>query len=219
MTPVKKYALGTTLSLCWLALATAANADPLGQKVYAQGGGSPAAMACTNCHAANGMGMSSTGFPRLAGLPEGYLAKQLEDFRKGLRSNAVMQPIASALSDAESKAVTGFLAAMEPTAPAPAPAGNAGSAAEKLATQGDWSRNIPACTACHGEGNKGVGQSFPPLIGQSAGYLASQLNAWRNGTRKNDPNNLMSHIAVSLSDAEIKDVTAYFASLGEESKP
>jgi cytochrome c553 len=50
-------------------------------------------------------------------------------------------------------------------------------------------------------------------------YIAAQLNAWRSGTRKNDPNDLMGHIARSLSDTEIKDLSAYFAGLGGEGKP
>ena len=106
----------------------------------------------------------------------------------------------------------------------PAPAvdlaatGSVGGAAEKLVKQGDWSRNIPACVACHGVSDTGVGQSFPPLLGQSATYIAAQLNAWRSGTRKNDPNDLMGHIARSLTDAEIKDLSTYFASLSGGAK-
>ena len=60
----------------------------------------------------------------------------------------------------------------------------------------------------------GVGESFPPLAGQSAQYLSAQLNAWRQGTRKNDPNDLMGHIARSMTDAEVQAVSEYFASVG-----
>ena len=88
-------------------------ADPPGQKIYTQGGESPAAMACATCHGANGMGTDSAGFPRLAGLPQGYLVKQLEDFRSGKRVNAVMQPIALALDDTEGKAVASYLGALD----------------------------------------------------------------------------------------------------------
>lgn len=215
-----RFGLKTSISACVFMLATAANAEPQGQKIYTQGGASPAAMACGTCHGANGMGTDSAGFPRLAGLPQGYLVKQLEDFRSGKRANAVMQPIALALEEAEGKAVASYLGALDIAARsvAPDPAGGPGSAAEKLVKQGDWSRNIPACVACHGVGNRGVGESFPPLVGQSGAYIATQLNAWRSGTRKNDPNDLMSHIARSLSDTEIKDLSAYFASLSGEAK-
>ena len=96
-----RFCLKTSISACVVVLATGANAESLGQKIYTQGGESPAAVACATCHSTNGMGNNSAGFPRLAGLPQGYLAKQLEDFRSGKRANAVMQPIALALKNTE----------------------------------------------------------------------------------------------------------------------
>uniref|UniRef100_UPI003C7B0DAE c-type cytochrome n=1 Tax=Pseudomonas veronii TaxID=76761 RepID=UPI003C7B0DAE len=210
----------TNISACVVVLATGANAESLGQKIYTQGGESPVAVACATCHSTNGMGNNSAGFPRLAGLPQGYLAKQLEDFRSGKRASAVMQPIALALKNTESEAVAHYLNALAVDAPRVDfnPTGNIGSAAEKLVKQGDWSRSIPSCVACHGVSNTGVGESFPPLVGQPSAYIATQLNAWRSGTRKNDPNELMSHIARSLSDTEVQDLSVYLASLGSEIK-
>lgn len=186
-----------------------------GQKIYAQGGASPAAMACGTCHGADAMGMAAAGFPRLAGIDAAYTRKQLADFRSGSRANPIMQPIAAALSDDETQAIAATLEAM------PAPSYAAISRAEKaegvgatLALRGAWGRNIPECVACHGPGGVGVGESFPPLVGQSAQYLSAQLNAWRQGTRKNDPNDLMGHIARSMTDAEVQAVSEYFASVG-----
>jgi len=185
-----------------------------GQKIYTQGGANPAAMACGTCHGADGRGMAAGGFPRLAGLAAGYSAKQLKDFRSGSRANPIMQPIAAALSDEEIQAVTAALAAM----PAPPMAGvgrgeKAEGAGEVLALRGAWERNIPECVACHGPGGIGVGESFPPLAGQSAQYLRAQLEAWRQGTRKNDPNDLMGHIARSMTDVEVQAASDYFAGL------
>src|SRR3546814_6169758 len=74
-----------------------------------------------------------------------------------------------------------------------------------------WDRNIPDCVACHGPSGTGVGDAFPPLAGQSAQYLSSQLTAWRQGTRKNDPNDLMGQIARSLTEDELTAVSTYFA--------
>lgn len=82
-----------------------------------------------------------------------------------------------------------------------------------LALRGAWERNIPECVVCHGPSGVGVGKSFPPLVGPSAQYLSSQLRAWQLGTRKNDPSDLMGHIARSLTDSEIKAVSEYFANL------
>ncbi|MHA6195912.1 c-type cytochrome [Pseudomonas wadenswilerensis] len=196
----------------------AAHADP-GQKIFAQGGADPAAMACQGCHGPDGLGMAAAGFPRLAGLPAGYLSKQLRDFRDGTRKNPIMEPLAKALSDAEIDAVAQGLTAM----PAPAAPDNrrqqmASSPAQQLALYGDWSRQIPGCVQCHGPGGAGVGEHFPPLAHQPAAYLVAQLNAWRDGSRHNDPNQLMVGVAKAMTDAEVKAIADYFAA-GQEVKP
>lgn len=86
--------------------------------VFTQGGSQPGAAPCVACHGADGLGLAAAGFPRLAGLPAGYLRKQLEDFKSGARSSPVMQPLAKALTEEEIGTVTQALAAM----PAPAAA-------------------------------------------------------------------------------------------------
>ncbi|WP_339650508.1 c-type cytochrome [Halopseudomonas pelagia] len=184
--------------------------------VYIKGGANPAAMACVTCHGADGEGLAAAGFPRLSGLSAEYMKKQLADFASGKRANPIMQPIAAALSAEESQAVSAMLA--DKPGPAVERIGRAAlveGLGETLALRGAWERNIPECVACHGPSGVGVGDVFPPLAGQSTQYLSAQLNAWRQGTRKNDPNDLMGHIARKLSDAEIKAVSDYFASLTE----
>ncbi len=164
--------------------------------------------------------MAAAGFPRLAGLPAPYVRKQLEDFKGGSRSNPVMQPVANALTDAEIEAVSQALAAMPGPVPQAVYRGDMPlNAAQKLAQQGAWERQIPACASCHGPAGTGVGDAFPPLAGQPAAYLAAQLMAWQNGTRHNDPNDLMGHIAKSLTAEEVQGVAQYFASLKLEAKP
>ncbi|WP_417787743.1 c-type cytochrome [Stutzerimonas xanthomarina] len=185
--------------------------------VYTKGGANPAVMACITCHGTEGEGMAAAGFPRLAGLPAGYMRKQLGDFASGARANPTMQPIAAALSAEEADAVTAMLA--DKPGPQVERVGRTAAVegpGETLALRGAWDRNIPECVACHGPSGVGVGDAFPPLAGQSAQYLASQLTAWRQGTRKNDPNDLMGHIARSLTDDEVKAVSAYFAGLTDQ---
>ncbi|AYF48963.1 cytochrome c4 [Pseudomonas fluorescens] len=191
-----------------------------GNKIFTEGGSQPGAMPCVACHGADGLGMAAAGFPRLAGLPAAYLRKQLEDFKRASRSHPVMQPVAKALTDAETDAVSQALAAM----PAPAPtvahrSDMPSNPAQKLALQGAWERQIPACVSCHGPAGSGVGDAFPPLAGQPAAYLKAQLLAWQGGTRHNDPNDLMGHIAKSLTADEVQSVAEYFAALSPEVKP
>ena len=68
-----------------------------------------------------------------------------------------------------------------------------------------------ACFGCHGADGISLNPKYPNLAGQSAEYLVKQLNAFRSGSR-NDP--VMSPMAVLMSDADVENVSAYFASLG-----
>lgn len=210
MTLLGRLLVSSLLTGAWL---TVHAAD--GQTLYNQGGQDPAAMACLGCHGPDARGIAAAGFPRLAGLPAGYLSKQLDDFRKGSRKHPVMEPLAKALSDAEIKAVSAMLAAM---AVDPAPALRRRQMSldpiEKMALYGDWSRQIPGCVQCHGPGGGGVGEHFPPLAGQPAAYLAAQLEGWRDGSRNNDPDQMMVAVAKAMTDAEVKALADYFANLG-----
>lgn len=182
--------------------------------VFSRGGANPAAVACVTCHGAQGEGMEAGGFPRLAGLPAGYIKKQLADFASNARANPVMQPIASALTREEIDALAAMLAAKAyPEVPPVGKADEVQEPGETLALRGAWDRNIPECVACHAPGGRGVGEAFPPLAGQPAQYLAAQLTAWQQGTRKNDPDDLMGHIGRSLKADEIEAVSKYFAGL------
>lgn len=182
--------------------------------IAAQGNGKGAAP-CQTCHAPDGSGQASGGFPRLAGENAAYLQAQLEAFASGTRDNPVMKLQASALTEAERKALAIYFSKMPPVA-TPDAAGTTPFAdpehlGETLATHGRWSKQVPACEQCHGPGGVGVGADFPPLAGQSANYLASQLKAFRSGSRHNDPMGLMRNISQSLSDQDIDAVAHWFA--------
>ncbi len=70
-------------------------------------------------------------------------------------------------------------------------------------------RAASVCAACHGVNGVSVAEHIPNLAGQRAGYLQAQLNAFKSGDRKNSS---MSVIAPQLSEADIANVAAYFAS-------
>jgi cytochrome c553 len=67
------------------------------------------------------------------------------------------------------------------------------------------------CAGCHGaDGNGGADPTWQKLAGQHENYLVGQLQALKFGTRK-DP--VMSGMAAPLSQKDIADISAYFASL------
>lgn len=199
-----------------ISISVAAGDTERGKVIATQGNGS-GALACATCHGPEGKGNSAAGFPDIAGLNAGYLSKQLHDYANGARKNAVMQPVASALSDADIEAVASYYQGLEtPVAIVSHQTPDYSNQGEWLAMRGDWSNNIPACNQCHGPNGMGVGSAFPAIAGQHASYLKAQLLAWRNGSRDNDPNQLMKGIADRLSEQQIAVITKYYENLPKQ---
>lgn len=67
-----------------------------------------------------------------------------------------------------------------------------------------------ACTVCHGALGLSMVPNAPHLAGQPEIYLAEQLRSFRSGKRQHE---VMSVIAKGLSDRDIEDLAAWFASL------
>ncbi len=173
-----------------------------------QGAGSQTA--CASCHGKDGSGQGA--FPRLAGMNAAYLLKQLNDFASGSRDNAIMKPIVATLSSDDRKAIADYFSELSiPKTRAAIQPASAVGIGKQLATRGAWSKGVPACVQCHGPGGVGVGSSFPALAGQSSSYITAQLQAWQKGTRKNDPLELMRHLASKLSADEVSAVSEWFA--------
>ena len=178
--------------------------------------GQQAAAVCAACHQPNGAGMNIQGgesWPKLAALDATYLHKQLHDIKAGTRQSPTMMPFVSMLNEQQLKDVSVYYSQL------PAIQGQFDAAAteeelahgEKLAMEGDWDRYIVPCMKCHGPDNLGVGEAFPKLAGQHAGYIADQLHAWQTGKRDNDPQHLMVAIAERMNDKDIRAVSQWLS--------
>lgn len=66
------------------------------------------------------------------------------------------------------------------------------------------------CQGCHGAAGISAMDMWPNLAGQKAGYLARQLEAFRDGSRGDA---MMAGQAKGLSDADIVNLAAYYSSL------
>ncbi len=66
------------------------------------------------------------------------------------------------------------------------------------------------CSACHGGDGKAIQSTYPNLAGQHESYLAKQLMDFREGNRASA---LMAGQAANLSDQDIEDLAAYYASM------
>ena len=69
------------------------------------------------------------------------------------------------------------------------------------------------CVACHGADGISQIPLYPSLAGKEAHYLAESLYIYRDKGKKGAMSSLMWGIAGPLSDQEIEDLSAYFASL------
>jgi cytochrome c553 len=65
------------------------------------------------------------------------------------------------------------------------------------------------CSACHGLDGNSPSADYPKLGGQYPDYLAKALHDYKSGARKNP---IMAGFAGTLSDKDIEDVAAYYAS-------
>ncbi|MEZ5900620.1 MAG: cytochrome c [Hyphomicrobiaceae bacterium] len=65
------------------------------------------------------------------------------------------------------------------------------------------------CTACHGANGIATLPEAPNLAGQNATYMIKALHDFKTGERKNAQ---MSVVVGTLSDQDIADLAAYFAS-------
>lgn len=69
------------------------------------------------------------------------------------------------------------------------------------------------CVACHGANGISVVPIYPKLAGQHAAYLEASLKAYRSQERKGGQAAIMWGMAAGLSDEDIADLSAYYASL------
>jgi cytochrome c553 len=185
--------------------------EPQIMRILASGnterGSALAAQVCSTCHGKKGL--SQTDIPSLAGQSPYAIYKQLHDYRTGTRSHPQMTPVAKQLGVTDLAAVSAYFAAASKEYAAIGGRDLIGEPEiEKLAWEGDSRRRIPACLSCHLNGVGGPIET-PVIIGQSQEYMISQLNAYADGTRKNDVYGRMRDIAAKLTPEERQALARY----------
>ncbi len=81
-------------------------------------------------------------------------------------------------------------------------AGDAGAGKAKAAV----------CAGCHGMNGKAMVPNYPSLAGQNAAYIEGALKAYKTQERKGYQAAIMYGMAATLSDQDIADLAAYYAS-------
>ncbi len=170
---------------------------------------------CVVCHGTEDRIGRDAYYPRIAGKLEGYIFNQLRNFRDGRRFYRPMTLLLGNVSDQYLLEMATYFSALEQ--PYPPPERTVSSSdeiklAQKLINQGDTSRKIPACVACHGKALMGTAPFIPGLLGLPRIYMIAQFGAWRNGglLRGQTPD-CMSEIAKQLTTDETNAVAAWLA--------
>lgn len=186
--------------------------DDSGELIALSGADAGPKAACHTCHGLNGGGDGAL-TPRIAGLDAGYIVRQLGFFADGQRRHPQMSWLTGRLTSAERMAVAVYYSRM------PARAVRQGGAVPACFNQnmsdlyhmGDPDRSLQSCASCHGTRGQGLGPGNPPLSGQSAEYIAEQLERWRDGRRYGDAMGAMQKAAAGLREDEIRPLSDYIA--------
>jgi len=169
---------------------------------------------CAACHGPNG-NTDVSAWPKLAGQHMSYLIKQLQDYQQGMngpRPNEIMHGQSITLNKQQLIDISAYFAQQITDIGSMTPEDVA--RAEQLYRGGDIQKGIPACMSCHGPSGQGIGSAkIPKLSGQNPEYTYQQLQAFKAGTRKNDPNDMMQDVAMKLSDEDMRILANYLFGL------
>lgn len=175
--------------------------------------GQAKAAVCGACHGMDG-NSSDAQYPKLAGQSEQYIVHQLTSFKAGKRQNPIMMGMAAPLSEQDMHDVGAYFASKTPL---PGVADQAlVERGQALFRQGDATRGIPACMACHSiDGSGNPGAAYPHLASQHAQYIQATLKAWHDGTSWGDEPRaqIMPAIAKQLTTDDIAALASYVEGL------
>ncbi len=175
--------------------------------------GKTKSVTCGACHGADGNSVNPV-WPSIAGQHSTYIVDQLQAFKNGDRTEALMLGQTMLLTDEDMRNLAVYYSEMQ-TATKVVAEPSTLDRGERLYLGGDSDNNTPACIACHGPNGRGnPASSVPSLRGQYAVYAAKQLRDYASGVRASDgPTRVMREIAAKLSEEDIVAVSSYVQGL------
>ncbi len=172
---------------------------------------------CATCHGQQGEGNLALNAPKIAGMGEWYIARQLEYYQNGIRGKhekdafgMQMAPMASTLiGESAVNDVSAYIQTLPSNPVADTIEGNARRGLSYYMT----------CATCHGkkgEGNQGL--NAPSLAGQHDWYIKRQLENFKNGirgTHKKDRYGVQMLLMSKIlqDDQAMDDIVAYINTL------
>jgi cytochrome c553 len=197
------------LSVFFLLLLSDAFAElSVGQQIYQH---------CKVCHGPKALGGKDGKYPRIAGLPQAYIEKQLSDFKNRKRLNKPMIPVFKnwrfdQQAMAEVAAYITHLPLDELDIPAYEPAVEILAQFESRDEMVMVGEDIfEDCIQCHGEQAAGKeDKKSPPLIHQYPAYLRKQIGDFATGRRSHENRESLFD---ELAPDEVEALLAYLAVL------
>lgn len=165
---------------------------------------------CVACHGEDGNSVVPM-FPKIAGLQEGYIVKQLRDFQSGRRKSDIMAPVVAALKPEDFLSLATYYSGQK-LKPGDAVDKKLADVGKLIFFDGNEESGVPACVGCHQA--QGAGHLIYPRIGgQHTVYVTQQLKNFASGDRSNDVSRFMRVLSKRLTEEEINSVAAYLADL------
>jgi cytochrome c553 len=189
---------------------------------------------CAGCHGEFGQGGGDGEYPRLAGMPAEFIARQLHLFRDRQRPNMAMIEYIDErqMPDTDIQDIATFLAGITlKTKLPPANESDPGFDAYARLLESKQVMQIPRadgdqelgkkiyrreCASCHGKLGEGDRKkAIPMLTGQYTDYLWRQVDKYRNKIRIHDPDAPEEQLLEEFSDSELQDIFAYLSVLDD----
>jgi cytochrome c553 len=198
------------LVLATLALPLSAAEEITGERIYAY---------CVDCHGKRGEGGDGGTYPRIAGLPQAYVDRQLHAFKTQSRRNKPMVPIFThhRFDDEVIAVVSAHVAGFTPPTLSLWPYEPSRAALDAFddkaafATAGTEIYDN-SCAGCHGDDARGDDSGeTPPLVVQYPAYLKKQIGDFARGERRTPPGGRCGEV----SPAEAEAVIAHIVELGK----
>jgi cytochrome c553 len=185
---------------------------------------------CAGCHGESGEGGKQGEYPRLAGQPAAFTARQLYLFRDRKRPNIAMLEYVDhrQMPDEDIEDVAAYLAGVRlPTYLEPMDESDPEfdalarlKAAERVLqiprAPGDAERGARSyrkeCGSCHGRAGEGDQKDAVPMLsGQYTNYLWRQIAKYREGLRIHDPEDPDDRLLLEYSDDDLRDIFAFLS--------
>ncbi len=153
--------------------------------------------------------------PMISGQGAKYIATALNEYKTGARRHPTMRGVADSLTDQDIADVSAYYEASGKNLPA-----HAGTPREPSVNVAELIKK-GNCASCHGEGfAKPIDPTYPKVAGQHADYLYAALKAYKveGNQLVGRSNGVMGGVAKQFSNAELKALAQYVASLPSDLK-